>query len=217
MAEVNRLNVDRLWRRDLPLVEHYGRSRQELNEDWWLSCLVPWYEHRFAILSRTLPAYLPYRLRLDWFRTIDDSGWVDSPAGRVLPDCRAAAIENTHQEYRAYLDDFRLGGAPCEALREELELCRKEGIRVALLLMPEGRDFRSWYKPESWERIEQFLADLRTEFDVPLINAREWMADECFSDSHHLLSTGAVEFTERLGEKGLLPLLQGANRATAQK
>ena len=203
VAEVNRLNSDRLWRGDLPLVERYGRAHWDLQEDWWLSCVVPWYEHRFAILSRAMPGYLPWRLRLDWFQTIDGSGWVNSPAGMASTEYRSAAIKRTHDEYSAYLKGFQLGGAPSDAFREELQLCQREGIRVVLLLMPEGSDFRSWYAPGDWRQVEEFVAGLQREFHVPLINAREWIADEYFSDSHHLLAAGAEEFTLRLGREAI--------------
>lgn len=207
VAEVDRLNPDRLWYRELSLVEHYGRSHRELHEDWWLSCLVPWYEHRFAIMSRAVPAYLPWRLRLDWFQAIDASGWVNSPAGFASEDHRALATERTRQEYAAYLNEFQVGGPPCEALSEELELCRREGIRVVLLLMPEGSAFRSWYGEANWRQVESFLTGLCVKYNVPLIDARCWIADDQFSDSHHLLATGAADFTDRLGREGIMALI----------
>jgi hypothetical protein len=36
-----------------------------------------------------------------------------------------------------------------------------------------------------------------------VINGREWVADDDFSDSHHLLPHGAKVFTERLGREVL--------------
>jgi hypothetical protein len=201
LAESRHLPADRLWWRDLPLIERYFGTGPKLWEDWWLTEAVPAYAHRFSILSCLIPAYLPLRLRQDWFLHVNGSGWVDSPSSLVAPGRRPDAIERTRLEYFPYLKDFQLGGAPCAALREQLELCRQEGIAVALVLMPEGSDFRSWYSATARDQIEGFLGDLQRVYDVPLIDARSWIADEEFSDSHHLLRAGATEFTERLGRE----------------
>ena len=209
VAEFHRLNADRLWLGDLPLLERYGAPRLPLREDWWLCESVPAYAHRFAIVSRFVPAYLPWQLRLDWFQAIDDSGWVNSPSAMGPKQRRPEAIERTHKEYSAYLDKFELGSAPCQALREQLELCRREGIRTALVLMPEGSDFQSWYTPAAWQQIETFFEELRREYGVPVINARNWLRDDKFVDSHHLLIPGAAEFTERLGREVLPYVLAG--------
>jgi hypothetical protein len=207
--ELLRLPATRVWRNELPLLERYGGAREELWSLWWQSWPVPCYTRRFALLSRFLPAWLPYQLRMDWAYQIDDSGWVDMPVNRTTPALRRRAVEHAHQEYMGYFTGFRLAGAAPEALREMLGLCRRERISVALVLMPEGGEFRAWYPPGVWEQIDTFLTELRREYSVPLINAREWIADADFSDSHHLLPRGAAAFTERLEREGILPLIQG--------
>src|SRR5262249_35831439 len=102
---------------------------------------------------------------------------------------------------------FRVGGPPCQSLRELLELSRREGIDAALVLMPEGTEFRSWYPSGAWASVQSFLTDLSREYAAPIINAREWVPDTDFLDSHHLLPRGANTFTTRLGREGLAPLL----------
>jgi hypothetical protein len=203
----NRLPADRLGRSDLKLLERYVASKQRLKEDWWLSNAVPCYSHRFAIMSWAAPSYHPLRLRQDWFRECDRSGWVDTPAPMNTHQWRAAALEHARREYVAGLEIFHLGGLSCQALREQLEICRQEGIAAALVLMPEGSDFHSWYRPADWAEIERFLTELSREFGAPIVNAREWIADEGFSDSHHLLKAGAEKFTQRLGREVLPALL----------
>jgi hypothetical protein len=199
--EINRVAAEQLAWSDVMVLERFEADRRDVRHDWWAAYPVPWYSHRFTIVSRFAPGCLPLRLRLDYFTGIDGSGSVEPPAYLASDAQRNAALEKARVEYADYLSGFHLGGPPCQALRETLEVCHKEKIRVALVLMPEGTQFRSWYQAEDWELIEQFLADLSHEFRVPVINAREWIADEDFIDSHHLLAAGATKFTDRLGRE----------------
>jgi hypothetical protein len=89
-----------------------------------------------------------------------------------------------------------------------LTICRRRNIRALLLLMPEGSEFRSWYPPGSGPLIDRYLAVLGRQYGVPVIDARKWMADRYFFDSHHLLSKGATQFTQRLGQQVLEPFLR---------
>ncbi len=207
IAEADRFPADRLCRSDLELLRRYDGSKRNWEQDWWLANAVPCYSHRFAILSRVAPTYLALRLRQDWIWTCDGSGWFDAPAPMITPQWRAAALEHARREYAGGLATFRLGGASCQALREQLEVCRQEKIAAALVLLPEGTEFHSWYKASDWAEIEQFLTELSREFAVPLVNAREWIADEDFIDSHHLWGSGAEKFTQRLGREVLPALL----------
>jgi len=207
VVEADRLPADRLWRSDLELLARYDVSKRNWNQDWWFVNAVPSYSHRFAIMSRVAPTYHSFRLRQDWFRECDGSGWIPSPAPMATTQWRVAALENARREYAGGLANFHLGGPSCQALREQLEVCRQENIPAALVLLPEGTDFRSWYKPADWKEIERFLTELSREFGAPLVNAREWIADEDFSDSHHLLASGAEKFTQRLGREVLPALL----------
>jgi hypothetical protein len=94
-----------------------------------------------------------------------------------------------------------------QAWRDLLGLCRREGIPTALVVMPEGPVFRSWYPPRTWALVREFLDDLGREYRVGVIDARDWMAEEDFIDSHHLLPQAAELFSARLGHEALAPLL----------
>jgi hypothetical protein len=188
----------RLWRDDLPLLERYGAPAARLWADWWAARPVPCYAHRFAILSRLLPALLPDAQRQDWAWGCDDAGWVRAEGG-LTPEQRRAGEERGHGQYAALLADFRPGGPACRALRELLEVCRRERIPVALVVLPEASDFRALYPPQARERADVLLADLAREHGVPVLDARAWVPDECFWDSHHLGAAGAAAFTEQLG------------------
>jgi hypothetical protein len=135
---------------------------------------------------------------------VDGCGWAELPARLITPETRRAALEQARREYAGPLANFHLGGPSCDALRELLALCRHEGIPVALLWMPEAAVFRGWYPPAAQKQIDAYLAEL----DVPLIDARHWLADEEFADGHHLLPHGVEVFSDRLGREALPPLLR---------
>jgi hypothetical protein len=204
----------RLWWRDLPLVERYGAPADRLRAGWWEDWPVPWYKHRFAILSRALPYLLPDGLREDgiWGKGTDGAGWAANTLA-LTPAERRRAEARAREEYLGYLSDYRPGGPGARALREVLDVCRRERLPAVLVLMPEGSAFRGLYPPEARARLDAFLAGLRRDYAVPLIDAREWVPDGAFWDSHHLQADGAAAFTERLGPR-LLEALPGAHMST---
>jgi hypothetical protein len=197
-SEFDRLPAHRLKLGELRLLARYGAPLPDLRRSWWQAWPVPWYSHRFAIISAAAPALLSWQIREDWFRCVDGHGWVDPPYGEVTPEKQRAGVVRARNDYAGYLTNFRVGGPACAALRELLALCGREKIAPVLVLMPEGSDFRSWYGAEHWAEIDTFLKELQREYDVPLIDAREWVRDEDFADSHHLLPQGADVFTARL-------------------
>jgi hypothetical protein len=206
--EVKWLPANRLWHRELSLLDSIGFSVAELRSDWWLGWPVPSHSHRFAIVSAFAPNWLPWDLRQDWGRGTDDHGW-SAPLYQVKsPEERRQAVERAHQGYCDYLSKFRLGRTPCQAQREILEECRRQNIPVALVLMPEGPTFQSWYSSKARRQFESFLNRMCEQHAVPMIDARCWIGEEGFSDSHHMLVNGAKCFTRRLGREALVPLLR---------
>jgi hypothetical protein len=173
---------------------------------------VPCFSRRFAIVSWLAPNWLPMTNRLDWFRECDDCGWVPSRIRVTNPEQVRDGTRRAHDQYIQSLNGFRLGGPSARALRELLEECRQQQVPTAILLMPEGTEFRSWYPPLAWAEIEAFLQGLSKEYAAPLIDTRTWMPDEAFCDSHHMLEEGAAEYSRRLGTTALLPLLQNIDR-----
>jgi hypothetical protein len=94
------------------------------------------------------------------------------------------------------------------ALRALLDRCRNENIPVALVLSPEGREFQDLYSPEARAAVDHFCDELRRAYGVPVIDARNWLADGEFLDSHHVLRGGAEKFTRRLAREVLQPLVE---------
>ena len=167
--------------------------------------------------SRVAPRCVPLRLHQKWGLDADPSGWTPPLLATFTPELRRQGTARARAEYTAYLKNFRLGGPTCRAVRALLELCRAEGIASALVLMPEGAEFQSWYPPQAWSQIQNFLAELSRDFAAPVINARGWVGEDQFADSHHLIAAGARRFSERLGREVVRPLLdpQTSHRANA--
>jgi hypothetical protein len=206
--ELDQLPAERLWPCELSALAPYGASCRELRRNWRWSCLRPWYAHRLAIVSRVAPSLLSWRERQDGFRNLDASGWGEPPVPLLTPENRRVALEQARHEYARNLASYQLGGPSCDALRDLLSLCRHEGIPVALVWMPESTTFRSWYPPPAQAQITAFLAEVSGGYGAPLVDAREWVADDDFIDGHHLLPHGSVTFSERLSREALVPLLR---------
>jgi hypothetical protein len=112
-------------------------------------------------------------------------------------------------QYYPGLQRFRLGETPDRAMRELVSFCRQKNIELVVLLTPESSEFRSWYAQETLTEVERYCAELSKEYSVPIVDARDWMPDDAFSDGQHLLPEPAVIFTRRLGKEVLEPLVDG--------
>ena len=206
------LPSDRLAWSDLPLIERYaGSFRKDTRRDWQESWPTACYTHRASLLGLVAPDLLPTEYRSPDEQTRGDSGLNTLYDPKFTSEQRLRAIKHAWGEYHARLAEFQLGGPQCQALRELLVSCHEEGIAVALVVMPEGPTFRSWYPPGRWETIKEWLTKLSREYDAPLVNAHEWINDENdFMDSHHLLRSGRTKFKERLARECIFPLLSGS-------
>jgi hypothetical protein len=163
-----------------------------------------WLEARFAL-------WYAFRLEIqgelcNWafgnprqeYPAVDEWGWRMMIEVPFSTHERARRVEKAREGYQAGLRRFRLGSQPCKALHELFALCRREQIPTAVVLMPESSEFRSWYSAEAKIAIRGLLEDLNRIYDVSVIDAEKWLADEDFEDGHHVLAHGAAVFTDRL-------------------
>jgi hypothetical protein len=204
------IDAEQLEQRDLALLHRYQLpSAQELICNWWHGLPVPWYTCRLAILSEAI-----YRIQgissMSWQHGCDPSGWLSGRPAVVAPEIRRHELNHASNEFVQALQSFELGGPNAEAIRRLVQESHREHIPVALVLMPEGPIFRSWYPEKSWRQVEEFMGEMTAQHHVPIINARDWVQEEDFSDSHHVLNGGTRVFTERLAREFLLPFLRGA-------
>ena len=139
-------------------------------------------------------------------------GWLPYPEEDVTPEERRRHAEFARLQYSDAWGDFRLADGPARALADMLALCRRQGIPVALLLMPEGPAFRAHYTPSMRAGLGAHLRALGERWDVPLLDARAWLPEDAFWDSHHLLPRGAAAFTGRFEGEALGPLVRSLPR-----
>ncbi len=198
--------ASRLGHSDLPLVNPSQGNRPGLQREVALAEACTLYSRRYALAWALSPRLVP---------DLDDEChpfvWPLNLSSTLEPrhlssEQRSQALALAYKQYRHPLTHFQTPRA--QTLRKLLACCRASGIATALLVMPEGPMYRSWYGPETWPKIQAWLDETSREFASPVINAREWMAEEDFSDSHHLLPQAAAPFSQRLGREGILPVLR---------
>ncbi len=162
---------------------------------WLESRLAPWCVYR-AFLRNWLDSHWDSSIKLSPpVSTHDPWGFCHpealTPADRVARSAGA-------REYVSSLKHFHLGTGPARAMRDLLELCRREQIPIVLVITPESTTFQSWYTPECRATMRAMLEELRTTFGVEVIDATDWNKDDEFLDGHHLEERGAERFTTRL-------------------
>jgi hypothetical protein len=169
-----------------------------------------WHGYRDSLLAACAPAWLtpaPDRYAALWdarggeWRAIGDG---------ATPEERRDLLLDARRRYFRKLQDFHVSAGADRALHDLLGLCQRQGIAVVLFLMPEASAFRAWYPPPTEQRLSAYLATMSKEYAVPLIDAREWIADDDFWDGHHLLRAGATAFTRRFAASAL-PSLFGSD------
>lgn len=174
----------------------YLRRPERRIHTWLEARLAPWYafrqqlqlELKYLVDGQPFPRHEP----------VDNWGW-HLPVAISFPAAeRARRLEVAHGGYSPGLSRFRLGKKPTQALRETLELCRREKIPCALVVMPESSQFRSWYSDAARTTIRGLLDELSRTYGVEVIDAERWLADEDFEDGHHAVLHGADVFTYRL-------------------
>jgi hypothetical protein len=135
---------------------------------------------------------------------------LDAFGGRLAcpasPEDRARNTDEGLKCFHKWLQSSTLADGPIRALRDLLALCRQERIPTALVLFPETAAFRAFGVTQK-SAIDQIRA-LGCASDVPLYDARDWVADDGFYDGHHLAATGATLFTERFRREVLGPELR---------
>jgi hypothetical protein len=199
--------TERFWRDEVADLVAHGFPAEPSWAGWRRSWLVPAYGMRFPVMGRVVPSSLPWSSRFDWSRGTDDRGWNAPDAPPPAPAEYARGVAQARAAYADTLADLRLGGPACRALEELLTLARDHGLPTTLVLMPEGDDFRAFYPPDADRRLASYLDGLAGRFGAGLVDARRWLPDSAFTDSHHLRAAGAVAFTDRLAREAVLPRL----------
>lgn len=215
LIECDVLATPRLWHADLDLLERCDRSFATKRVDWYRAVALPCHTYRYGIIGRFSTQWLPAE---GWgnacFAEFDPYGWQGLGKWQNLQEERKVGLQAARLIYEPKVRHFR-PGVGIAALRELLQLCRSEELPAVLLFTPEGDEFASWYSPHSLAQIEEGIYGVAHEADVPVIDARRWMSEEEFFDSHHLLAGGAERFSRRLGCE-TVRLISGEVQTTAR-
>lgn len=186
------------WR-DLLLVKEYVFKPYDFVWRWCRCRLAPWYSNRFLILDRFARSWLDQHRPVHPWRGLSDYGWLPFPS--VTPEQRRRGMENARQEYAAMLNAYQVTEPADRAMHNLLRRCQAERIETALLVMPEGSQFRAYYTPVARQQFNDYMESLSREFSLPVYDATDWCEDDDFWDSHHLLASGAKHFSQRFGKQ----------------
>ena len=184
---------------ELPLVRRYTGYYSRVR--WWDGRLAPCYSHRWAILRRLAPAFA---IDDPWTQGI---GPFDAAGAGRLPDAVRSeerfrqGLQTTERSYGAYRNGFRRDAPFCRILAETLELCRSEGIRAVVVLMPEASEIRDWYDDDVKREMLAFLRELGRQHGAAVVDAHGWIDDRGFLDGIHLVASGADWFTAELASQ----------------
>jgi hypothetical protein len=173
------------------------------------SPLALW-NYRTELLRAVAPRLLAADFGARWVRRSD--AWGTKKEASLPPDSRRQKrlLSSVRHVFEKWIGNLRLGGPGLEGLEVLLRVCRERGIPVALVVMPEGPEFRSWYRDGSREAVLLEAQQMGRRWDCSLINAWEWFPEPAFRDSLHLASDAAEEFSRRLASEELAPLLDRA-------
>jgi hypothetical protein len=142
-------------------------------------------------------------------RAAESFGWLPALGSRSDPEEFRRRLAYAADYTRTRLADFRIRPVADEALRDLLRTCARNGIRTALVLLPEHRSLGACYSPGVVARVDAYLAGLSREEQVPVVDTRGWVSDDDFLDGLHALPQAAGPYTERFRREVLPPLLRG--------
>lgn len=186
---------------DLRRLEPYADDSAKLTRAWAGQRIAPWFALRFPLMNHWRPNWLPISKRLDFqWVNLDSRGWLKYPTDTVPPAERERLTAKAGESYRKQLANYSIGAMSDRALRDAAERCRRSGIRVAFLVMPESPAFASWYPPGAGDVFLRYAEKLSRETGTEVIDLSAGFAEEEFADGHHLLPSGAARFSRRLAD-----------------
>ncbi len=187
---------------DFPVLSRYHWNTHQVRTEWRKMKVSPWYSYRSYIQDWLLPSWVPKVQRMDraW-RHFDAWGWEAIP--ELFEEFKK--IYRSPEWLKAVQDTFDLWNKQdynvdlLSALREMVKTCHDARIRVIVVRMPETSYYREGYSHAIRGRFDQFLADLRAETGVTVVDAEGWVPDDAeFWDGLHVSEDGATTFTRRL-------------------
>lgn len=204
------LRPDRLSRAELDMVCRYGFPAPDTQTEWLETTVNPWFGFRFQLLARVSSKWLPPGIVQHRRDVGETGGW--GPWEPIPPALVVQRTEEVRQAYAWQLNFLKFDGPHVQAFEELLRECAADEVRAIVVAPPEGSAFRGWYPPPAQDGLAGFAERLRREFGVPVLDTREWLPDEAFADSHHVVRAWARPYTERLAREAVAPALRSGER-----
>jgi hypothetical protein len=197
--EARWLHAYRLRPDEVDMLRGFGWNVPTPPQHGYKGWLASAYGYRFGLLNRYWSELLPCPYGLTVGARSDRNGYV---AGIELPAAdRPRARERTFAQYAPVFVDYHVGGTGCAAIRDILARCADNGIRAAVVLLPESSEYRGWYGAAGYAEAGAFADQLKREFAVPVFDARTWLPDDAIADGHHQTARGGAMYTERLADE----------------
>ncbi len=207
------MDPGRLGAADVRLLAGYHSRPRALWRSWATTRLVPAYALRFLLLDRFARSFVPPSLYQELFghewHQVDGWGWLHLPPQLLAatPAARHVAVAQGKQNFAASLAAFVPQESSDRALRALVARCRRDGIAVSFLLMPDV--LRDCYSAAARGAMDAYVRRLADDLRVAVFDTSAWAPEEDFNDASHLSPAGAVAFTERFAREILGPLLAG--------
>ena len=201
--EERQLDPARLNRDEATRIQGYYGQPYKLWGRWLVARLLPTLRHQTE-LRQVLALDVEAAGPTGNGGPVDNYGW--QAWEPVPPNLVERKTHATFNQYGKALRDGNLGKGPADALRDLLEMCRREGIPAAVIVPPESSVFRAAYVvPDS--PLDTCVRQLTDQRGVRLFDARWWVEDPGFLDGHHLSRIGADQYTRRFRREALAPFL----------
>jgi hypothetical protein len=214
-AELEPILSGRLYVCDVPVLSKTYQHGCECLRRVCSQTLTPAVCYRTGVLFTFAPFLVPRctegNIKWDqvhWY-TLDDWGWLPVRWAPLSPEKLAAHLEEARNDVGPIFRNVQPLPHMDWATRELIRTCRREGIALTLIFLPENSALRSWYPPAARAVVDGYLAQLEHDYGVPIVDARTWLDDHCFGDFCHLMPPGAEAFSARLGRDVLRPMVAG--------
>jgi hypothetical protein len=176
----------------------YFSNQRRAFIEWIEATVAPWYAFRWHIHEHLQGHHGVIRPFEQAEQPMDSWGCRQLCEDPGTQEYRALRWRGAFEMYGPTLQHFRLGEKPAQAMHDLLARCRREGIPVALVLMPITKEFQELIPAEGRAELEKLLAELCERYGSSLIDASNWLDKEDFDDGHHVLKTGARKFSTRM-------------------
>jgi hypothetical protein len=213
------LQSGRMRLSELNRLKSYHSDRLRLLRRWCLARLLPWEGLRSYVQESFLHAGSASEPNADTVPagSMDAYGWKPHFHDGIGLETRAHMLEVAHSQYRNCMGPFNPCRQPVLAFTSFLDLCEQAHVPMALVLMPEGSQFRSFYSAGLRENLDVLVRGMAQARHIPVHDGSGWLPDHAFSDAHHALPGGADLFTKRLLTEVIAPELKTRWKTTGNE